>query len=419
MKTMYIDPIRNHYHDLIEDTCAVGQFEDDCIYLIAESDSEIARRAKDISLLYQSGEKIFDKYRLEVVQHVELKNHPKIREAIELHGVNLIMQLPSFSQDAKKRFIVVRSIGCLLVKDVATMMYRAHLIAHSDVVTLFCSFAQDEVDEFVRFVRYAIRHAFFEKSAPQTEPPSPPRAPGKFYIVDLEWEDTLTYRQKLDLYDQFGDNLKRYHKSHDPRIKAKIEAVVEDISQETWSKLLQNLSPKLQQRIADFVNPRRLAEASTMDLEIRWSADIDKTHKNDGHYRLYLNKGDKRQMVHFSRSAGFILYLIYLLDRKKNGDKVDTLNILHYKQLFAKLYEKTYGVNGEATFADMVKNYNAVGKVQQKALYNVMKSMREDVGMVCERMLEPAEPFVPRDITAHLTVLPEHIVIPNELLELC
>ena len=128
----------------------------------------------------------------------------------------------------------------------------------------------------------------------------------------------------------------------------------------------QKQSPKLQEKITNFVNPKRLAEVSTMDLEIRWSKEIDTIYKTDGHYRLYLCKGDDRLHVHFRRSAGFVLYLIYLMDRKKNGEKVDTLNIAQYKSLFGKLYKMTYSREGETVFTDMLKNYNAQNDAQQK-----------------------------------------------------
>ena len=113
-----------------------------------------------------------------------------------------------------------------------------------------------------------------------------------------------------------------------------------------------------------------------------------------------------------------MLYLIYLIDRKKNGDKVDTLNIVQYKQLFGKLYEVTYGINGETIFTDMVKNFNAEGELQQKGLYTVLKSIREDIGNTCERMQEPAEPFLLQDMKAHLAVLPKHIILPEKIMAL-
>ena len=161
-----------------------------------------------------------------------------------------------------------------------------------------------------------------------------------------------------------------------------------------------------------------MAEVSTMDLVVRKVESIDKNRKNDGHYRLFLVRECETLMVHFSRKNGFILYLIYLLDRKKNKDKVDTLNLSQYKALFGKLYKMVYGINGETIFTDMMKNYNANNEVQQKGLYSVLKSIRDDVGSTCERMQEPAEPFLLRDIASHLAVLPKHIILPDEMMTL-
>jgi hypothetical protein len=154
-----------------------------------------------------------------------------------------------------------------------------------------------------------------------------------------------------------------------------------------------------------------------MDIVVCKMNAIDKNRKNDGYYRLFLKKDYESLMIHFSRKSGLILYLIYLLDRKKNGDKVDTLNISQYKELFSKLYKIVYGINGESIFTDMMKNFNADNEVQQKGLYTVLKSIRDDVGSTCERMQEPAEPFLIHDISSHLAVLPEHIILPPEIME--
>ena len=159
-----------------------------------------------------------------------------------------------------------------------------------------------------------------------------------------------------------------------------------------------------------------MAEVSTMDLEVRKVKKIDVNRKNDGYYRLFLVRDEEALQVHFSRKNGCILYLIYLLDRKKNGDKVDTLNLIQYKELFGKLYNIVYGINGEQFFIDMMKNYNANNEVQQKGLYTVLKSIRDDIGGTCERMQEPAEPFLLRDIASHLAVLPDHIKLPDEIM---
>ena len=82
------------------------------------------------------------------------------------------------------------------------------------------------------------------------------------------------------------------------------------------------------------------------------------------------------------------------------------------------MYKKTYGSAGETKITDMMENYNAKNEAQQKGLHNVLQTIRENVGVTCERMQEPAEPFLLQDATAHLAVLPEHIIIPDEIMAL-
>lgn len=413
--------------ELIEEKCAVGQFADNCLYLIADPEAEIAKRAVDIMEQFKhiaDSDDYYNTYELEVVQNVELKNHPKIKEHIEQHGDNFLIQLASHGLNDEKRFIVAKTGNDKLFENINLMIYEAERIAKFDMVALLLSFAEDDTDEFVELARNAItdrpfQSNYFAALSEDTLHPSFGIASSttKFY-EQMDINGAITHKRRMEMYDRLLDNLKKSHKKHDPRMEAEIEYIIKSIDPATLRMFFQRQSPKLQEKMSDFVNPKHLAEVSSMDLEIRWSEKIDKTRKTDGHYRLFLSRGDERLMVHFSRSAGFVLYLIYLMDRKKNGDKVDTLNIVKYKQLFGKLYKMTYGINGETIFTDMVKNFNAEGKSQQKGLYTVLKSIREDIGKTCERMQEPAEPFLLQDMKAHLAVLPRHIILPEKLMAL-
>lgn len=79
---------------IIEEKCSVGQFFDNCIYLIADEESPLAKEA--VSLMegfHSQKEMYFNNYELEVIQKIELKNHPKIKERIERHGDNFLIQL--------------------------------------------------------------------------------------------------------------------------------------------------------------------------------------------------------------------------------------------------------------------------------------------------------------------------------------
>mgnify|MGYP007126584263 FL=1 len=413
--------------ELIEERCAVGQFADNCIYLIADPESDIAKQAVDIMEQFKQmadGDDYYNTYELEVVQNVELKNHPKIEERIEQHGDNFLIQLASHGLNEKKRFIVAKTDNNKLFENINLMIYAAERITKFDITALLRSFAEDNTDEFVELARNAITDRRFQSNyfaalSENTIHPIFGMASSTAKLKEqMEIKGVITHKQRMEMYDRLLDNLKKSHKKHDPKMEAEIEFIIKSIDPATLRMFFQRQSPKLQEKMSDFVNPKHLAEVSSMDLEIRRSEKIDKTRKTDGYYRLFLCRDDERLMVHFSRSAGFVLYLIYLMDRKKNGDKVDTLNIIQYKLLFGKLYEMTYGVNGEAVFTDMVKNFNAKGELQQKGLYTVLKSIREDVGNTCERMQEPAEPFLLQDTKAHLAVLPKHIILPEKIMAL-
>lgn len=410
---------------LIEESCAVGQFADNCIYLIADPETDMAKHAMDYMNQYKRQmdcDDYYYAYELEVVQHVELKNHAKIKECVGQGGDNFLIQLPMLGNDGMKQFIVAHTDDSRLFEDVGLMLYAAERVARQNAVNVLKSYVIEYPDEFGEIARNFVSNKkfianYFANLADSIMHPTFCMAASTKSIKDrLDIDGIITHKHRMESFDHLLENLKAYRKNKDPRIDAELDVVFKSIDPTTWKSFLLKQSPKLQEKVSGYVNPKRLAEASAMDLEIRWSEKIDKMRKNDGHYRLYLSRGDERLMVHFSRSAGFILYLIYLIDRKRNGDKVDTLNIVQYKQLFGRLYEMTYGINGETIFTDMVKNFNAAGEMQQKGLYTVLKSIREDVGNTCERMQEPAEPFLLQDTTAHLAVLPEHIILPDEIM---
>lgn len=406
---------------LIEEQCSVGQCFDNCIYLIADKESSFAQKAMSLmEQLIARKETYYNTYEIEVVQHIELKNHPKIKECIEEHGDNLLIQLVTHAGDGKK-FIVAKTDEKHLPTDLCLMMYAAERITKHNIGEVIKDFAEDNIDEFIRLARNAIKDKRFESNyfaglAEKAMSPSFGMATSTAALKErLEIDGPVTHQKMMAMYDHFLDNLKKYHKTHDPKVAAELDFIIRIIDPVTLRIFFLKQSPKLQEKFNDYINPRRMAEVSTMDLVVRKVESTDKNRKNDGLYRLFLVREDESLMVHFSRKNGFILYLIYLLDRKKNKDKVDTLNLSQYKALFGMLYKMVYGINGETIFTDMMKNYNANNEVQQKGLYAVMKSIRDDVGSTCERMQEPAEPFLLRDIASHLAVLPKHIILPEEM----
>ncbi len=419
---------------LIEEDCSVGQFEDDCIYILAGADSPLARQAARQTVVPETpDERFFGHYSLEVVQLLELGNHPGLQERVQGHQDNLLLQIGCPSGSGRL-FIAARTDAACLEEDLGLVLDSAERIAGHYVRKAVRDFALTSAGEFASLARGAIKDknflsAFLAASIDRGMSSFVPLPTGLIPAGTVsgdaaepdETEGTkggVSFRRRMEMYERFLDNLKKYHKTRDPRIAAELDFVISIIDPVTLRTLFLKQSPRLQEKINDCINPRRMAETSSMDVEVRKVESIDKTRKNDGHYRLFLVRGYESLMVHFSRKSGFILYLIYLLDRKKNGNRVDTLNVSAYKELFGKLYGMVYGINGESVFADMMKNFNDKNEARQKGLYTVMKSIRDDVGLTCERMREPAEPFLLRDISSHLAVLPGHIIMPEEMMAL-
>ena len=118
--------------ELIEEKCAVGQFADNCIYLIADSHTDMGKNAVDIMEQYKqrmANDDYYNTYELEVIQNVELKNHPKIKERVEQYGDNLLIQLSSCNEEGKKRFIVAKTDSERLFSNLGLMIYAAERIA--------------------------------------------------------------------------------------------------------------------------------------------------------------------------------------------------------------------------------------------------------------------------------------------------
>ena len=407
---------------IIEEKCSVGRFSDNCIYLIAEKDSAIAKEAVRLMEDFKAKKETYlNTYELEVVKKVELRNHPKIKERMEKYGDNLLLQLNTPSETTKK-FIVAKTEENRLLSDLGLMMYEAERATMSEMKEELKKFAINDTEEFIRLAKNAytdkefLSNYFASLIGSIMSPTFGMAMSTSLTSKLLGITGVITHQQRMALYDRFLDNLKKYHKHQDPKIAAELDYVISHIDPSTLRNIFLSQSPKLMEKINDQVNPKRMAEVSTMDLEVRHIGSIDKNRKNDGHYRLFLKKGYETIMVHFSRKSGFVLYLIYLLDRKKSGNDVDTLKISEYKELFGKLYSMVYGINGEKIFSDLMKNFNANDEVQQKGLYSVLKSIRNDMGDACERIQEPPEPFLLPDIASHLAVLPKHIILPPEIM---
>lgn len=207
---------------LIKENCSVGQFFDNCIYLIADEESSFAKKAVSLMEQYQARNEVnFNNYELEVVHNVELKNHPQIKERIERYGDNFVIQLSSFAESGKN-FIVAKTDEENLFRDLCLMMYAAERIAKHDIGEAIKAFVKDNTDEFIELAGNAINDEGFQCKylaglADHSMQLSFGMATSTATLKErLEVKGVITHQQRMEMYSRFLDNLKIYHKTHDP-----------------------------------------------------------------------------------------------------------------------------------------------------------------------------------------------------------
>lgn len=166
MRVIDNDPLdRPIIGKMIEEGCGVGQLVDNCIYLIADPKSEMAKKAVEYMEEFKRRSPegtYYNHYELEVVQEVELENHPLLKERVEQHGDNFLMQLASYNSEGKKRFVVARTEECQLIENISLMTYVAERVTKFDMRDLLRSFVDENPEEFAKLAKIFVRTRRFE-----------------------------------------------------------------------------------------------------------------------------------------------------------------------------------------------------------------------------------------------------------------
>lgn len=409
----------------LEEGDSVEDLFDNCFYLLEPSGSSLVREAGRIMNEFNAdnpADRFWNRYELETICTLTLDNHPKLRSLIEEQGLNLLIQF-TIPGPAGKRFLVAHVQEYNLYRDLGLMIYESERIskkAWAEEVRrlMFGKFELLELLAQDRFSDRDFRTSYQAGLAGQMmmHPVFGMASTTIGAIKDaLQIDDVITHRRQQELLNEFLDNCKNYRKSPDPQTEAKIDYFFMHIDPQTWKRFFLSQSPQMWEKMFCYVNPRKQAEVSDVNLVVK---KFGKMQRNDGFYRLFMEREEERLLVHFQRKNSCIIYFIYLLDRKIRGDQVDTLDLSQYRNQFSALYNMVYGCGGEQSFVDMMKHYNCNNEVQQRELNVMLSTMRTDVGSTCERLREPPEPFLIRSFSSHLTVLPERIILPSEMIDL-
>lgn len=413
---------------LVREHCCVGHLLDNCIYLITPQGSPLAARAEAVRadferIIGNQADEFFNTYSLETVEQVELANHPKIRGGIDHYGDNLVLQLPNYTGSAS-RFIVARTTEERLLGDLALMVRAAERIARHEITLRLEDYALDNLDEFAGLLRNAFADPYLRDSLlAHYAPTGPGPSFGMVRSAPVHTEKMqevapCTYREQQEIFDRLYKNLKECHKKDSARARAEIEYIIGITDPATLLKSILAQSPQVREKIMQRIDPSYLASTSTLQVEVRNEQRKGKKKPNDGHYNLFFANSNGERMVYFQRKGSYILYLLYLLDRKVRGDRVDTLDLARHEALFVRLYDLIYGAGGKDQFATMMEVNDTPGEMAQRNVYSFYYKARLDIGRFCEELREAPEPFLIHDMNSHLAVLPENITLPPEILSL-
>ena len=164
--------------------------------------------------------------------------------------------------------------------------------------------------------------------------------------------------------------------------------------------------------IARNSNIKVLVQSPISEIEDKLDPKTKNKKKTNGKYRVYLSNEEKIVQVKFGRSASCVIYIMYLLDRKKRGDDIDTLDIINNKQLFTSIYTQIYNKYG---VEDICKTIWGTKKNDKSRLSDYYVNIRESLDEAVSEFKESSLPFYIPNKYSHITVLAENILISDDI----
>lgn len=167
-------------------------------------------------------------------------------------------------------------------------------------------------------------------------------------------------------------------------------------------------------KIARNSNVKVLVQSPLPEIEDKIDSSIKNKLKTNGKYRVYLQKDEKTVQVKFGRSSSCVIYIMYLLDRKKQGDNIDTLEIVNNKELFTSLYTQIYNDYDveEACKTIWITKANSSKNKLSDYYVNIRESL---INAVSEFKEESSLPFYIPNKYSHITVLSDNITISDDI----
>lgn len=130
---------------------------------------------------------------------------------------------------------------------------------------------------------------------------------------------------------------------------------------------------------------------------------VENKLKTSGKLRVYLTDGKKIIQVFFHRKPACIIYMMYLIDRKRRKEDIDSFRVSDNRQLFSKLYAQVYQ-DDEAESTSKEVGYK---------MSDYYLEIRSALELAASEFGESALPFYVPNAYSHITVLDRNITIPT------
>lgn len=413
---------------LVTEDQPVWQLADNCLYILPSDsiDENLLVEFFD-SLSANDGNVYLNEYDYEFLEDSpDFNKHQNLKNAIADEKANMILPLYTPHQ-SQKQYLIFQSNNETLFSNIGLALYTAERISAYSLREAMSVYAKNNVDDFCEIARNTVDTRTFIKER-ISDATSSIFGPSFYGIVPgghisnelLGIDEVVTFRKKKKLLERMEDNLRKYGKNKDPQAEAELSTIFKNIDIDILLAILSKMPNKQREMLCYNVNPHKLAEQSSLKLRI--SVVDPKLRKgNDGVFRLFFEKDNKSEFVHFKRVETFVLYLMYIIDKYKN-DNVDTLDIKQHKDQFVKLFNKNYsGMYGEASYDKLTIVKKEPGKKMSKhpkPLLLCHTDICQTIGSVCEKLQESALPYIIKTPQDHLSVLKSNIIIPQEILDL-
>lgn len=409
---------------IVTETLEVEQLQDCYLYVLPSNAGNIGFKAIEVfqMLMEKMGSSMFlNDYKLELLSNdLKLDNHPKLMQAIKDDMSNIVMPLSTPSK-SDKQYLIVHSEEKDLFTHIPLMIYTSERVSKYSVAEQMKMLATEQPDEMRAFIRENLNTDAFLKRyltgmASNMMHPTFGMAMSKSALKGkIGIKGKITHQDKLKMMENVEENFVKARR--DEKLDAQITLLIQSMDAEDIKQFVYSLNKKQQSKFFQMLNTKRTGEAADAWLEVRYEGKIESDSRTKGRYRLYVNKGEKAELVDFSNSDSFLIHLLYIIE-KVIKDDVNTLNFDKYKDLFVKLSWEVYRFcDGEKRFEKIVNGRDADGNSKERRLSDCLGDIKNSVSTSCKKLGVLPSPYYVENADEHLYVSKKDIFLPDELIE--